>query len=124
MTTIYLDTSIVCCLTDPPSSNSITRACQQLTQLWWHTRCVRSQTHVSEYVLQEIRDGDPLRATRRISEVRYLNQFPATDKLIGTSELLVWGGGLSASMLTQIAEYESPELVAPFELMESNYEDL
>ena len=42
--TIYLDTSVVCHLTDPPSSNPITRACQQLTQLWWHTRCVHSQT--------------------------------------------------------------------------------
>lgn len=78
--TIYLDTSVVCYLTDPPSSNPITRACQQLTQLWWHTRCVRSQTHVSEYVLQEIRDGDPLRAARRFKEVQYLNQFPTTWK--------------------------------------------
>jgi len=74
--TIYLDTSVVYYLTDPPSSNPITRACQQLTQLWWHTRCVRSRTHVSEYVLQEIRDGDPLRAARRFKEVQYLNQFP------------------------------------------------
>lgn len=37
MQTIYLETSIICHLTDPPGTNPITRACQQLTQLWWHT---------------------------------------------------------------------------------------
>jgi hypothetical protein len=61
--TIYLDTSVVCYLTDPPSSNPITRACQQLTQLWWHTRCIRSQIHVSEYYCKKsgraIRSGRP-----------------------------------------------------------------
>lgn len=92
--TIYLDTCVVCYLTDPPSSNPITRACQQLTQLWWHTRCVHSQTHVSEYVLQEIREGDPLRATRRLKEIQYLNQFNAGERITAVSELLVWGGGL------------------------------
>lgn len=161
MSTVYLDTSVVCCLTDPPSRNSITRACQQLTQLWWHTRCVRSQTHVSAYVVQEIKDGDPLRATRRLREVQHLNQFAASNKLIGASELLVLGGGLSGKarkasehivcaamnhcdilltwncrdianaeklplirMLMQIAEYEPPELVTPFEIMENHHEDL
>jgi len=34
MPTVYLETSIICHLTDPPSPNPITRACQQLTQLW------------------------------------------------------------------------------------------
>jgi len=96
MTTIYLDTSIVCYLTVPPSSNSITRACQQLTQLWWHTRCVRSQTHVSEYVLQEIREGDPLRAARRLKEIRNLNQLPIGGRVTAVSELLLLGGGLTA----------------------------
>lgn len=33
MHTIYLETSVICHLTDPPSANPITRACQQLTQL-------------------------------------------------------------------------------------------
>lgn len=94
--TIYLDTSVICHLTDPPSSNPITRACQQLTQLWWRTRCVHSQTHVSEYVLQEIRAGDPLRAARRLKEIRYLNEYTADNRVASIVELLVSGGGLRA----------------------------
>lgn len=35
MQTIYLETSIICHLTDPPSTNPITRACQQLTHEKW-----------------------------------------------------------------------------------------
>lgn len=46
MPTIYLDTSIICHLTDPPSNNPITRACQQLTQLWWHARCDPAHTFI------------------------------------------------------------------------------
>jgi hypothetical protein len=116
---------------------------------------------VSAYVVQEIKDGDPLRATRRLREVQHLNQFAASNKLIGASELLVLGGGLSGKarkasehivcaamnhcdilltwncrdianaeklplirMLMQIAEYEPPELVTPFEIMENHHEDL
>ena len=94
--TVYLDTSVVCYLTDPPSSNPITRACQHLIQLWWHTRCVRSKTHVSEYVLQEIREGDPLRLARRLKEIRYLNEFTVGGPVTSVSELLLLGGGLKA----------------------------
>jgi hypothetical protein len=94
--TIYLDTSVVFYLTDPLSSNPITRACQQLTQLWWHTRCVHNRTNVSEYVLQEIREGDPLRAARRIKEIQHLDKCAIDTRVEGISELLLSGGGLRA----------------------------
>ena len=48
--TVYLDTSVILHLTDPPSPNPIIRACQQLTQLWWDTRCDASKTYVSRYL--------------------------------------------------------------------------
>jgi hypothetical protein len=94
--TVYLETSIICHLTDPPSPNPITRACQQLTQLWWHTRCDPAQTFVSDYVYNEIQAGDPLRAAQRMRAIHHIAQFPAHARMESVWELLVGGGGLTA----------------------------
>jgi hypothetical protein len=96
MPTIYLETSIICHLTDPPSPNPITRACQQLTQLWWHTRCDPQHTFVSDYVQNEINASDPLRALQRTSVIRHLVQHPPHKKMESIWELLIGGGGLNA----------------------------
>jgi len=94
--TIYLDTTVIIYLTDPPSPNPITRACQQLTQLWWHTRCDPARTFVSPYVVEEIESGDPLRALRRLRAIDHLGQVPDHEKIESTTELLFVGGGLTA----------------------------
>lgn len=94
--TVYLDTSIIFHLTDPPSANPITRACQQLTQLWWHTRCVPTKTFISEYVLEDIENRDPLRATRCIKVIQHLAKCPSSSRVMAGGELLIMGGGLKA----------------------------
>lgn len=96
MPTIYLETSIICHLTDPPSTNPITRACQQLTQLWWHTRCDPAHTVVSGYVYEEIYEDDPLRVLQRTRLIRHLFKLPEHQKMVSVRELLVGGGGLKA----------------------------
>jgi hypothetical protein len=94
--TIYLDTSVIEYLTDPPSANSITRACQQLTRLWWNTRCEPAKTYVSKYVIEEIRQGDPLRVAQRMKAIAKLPRLADGIRTTGISELLVAGGGLRA----------------------------
>ena len=97
MQTIYLETSIICHLTDPPSNKSITRACQQVTRLWWQTRCDPSHIFVSEHVHNEIKSGDPLRAIRRLQAIENLVSHPVDPGMRGIEELLFFGGGLKAS---------------------------
>lgn len=96
MPTIYLETSIICHLTDPPSNNPITRACQELTQLWWHTRCDPATTFVSDYVHDEIHASDPLRVAQRTRAIQHLVRHPKHWKMESTRELLLGGGGLTA----------------------------
>lgn len=96
MQTIYLETSIICHLTDPPSPNPITRACQQLTQLWWHTRCDPAYTFVSEHVRSEIECDDPLRALRRLHIIEHLASYATDPQTKRIEELLLGGGGLTA----------------------------
>lgn len=96
MPTIYLETSIICHLTDPPSTNPITRACQQLTQLWWHTRCDPAHTFVSDYVHAEISEDDQQRVLQRKGAIRHLAQLPEYKSIESMRELLIGGGGLKA----------------------------
>lgn len=100
MQTVYLETSIICHLTDPPSPNPITRACQQLTQLWWHTRCDPAYTFVSDHIYNEINASDPLRVVQRTRAIQHLVRHPAHARMESIWELLVGGGGLSAKAAT------------------------
>jgi hypothetical protein len=94
--TIYIEPSVICHLTDPPSANPITRACQQLTRLWWHTRCDPSHTFVSVYVQKDLESGDPLRAIPRMRSVQHLAQHKESQEITNMVELLIAGGGLTA----------------------------
>jgi hypothetical protein len=94
--TVYLDTSIVLYLTDPPSPNPITRACQQLTQLWWYTRCVPNMAYISDQVVDELEEGDPLRLTMRLKIIEPMTRLRDSNQIRHTAELLVLGGGLKA----------------------------
>jgi hypothetical protein len=94
--TVYLDTSIILYLTDPPSPNPITRACQQLTQLWWYTRCVPNMTYVSDQVTEDLKEGDPLRLTLRLKTIEPLICLHHTSQMKRLAELFILGGGLKA----------------------------
>jgi hypothetical protein len=94
--TAYLDTSIILYLTDPPSPNPITHACQQLTQLWWYTRCVPNKAYISDQVIDELEEGDPLRLTMRLKIIEPMTRLRDSNQIQHTAELLVLGGDLKA----------------------------
>jgi hypothetical protein len=94
--TAYLDTSIILYLTDPPSPNPITHACQQLTQLWWYTRCVPNKAYISDQVIDELEEGDQLRLTMRLKIIEPMTRLRDNNQIQHTAELLVLGGGLKA----------------------------
>ncbi|MET0266796.1 MAG: hypothetical protein ABW202_14405 [Duganella sp.] len=94
--TVYIDTSVICYLTDPPSSNPVTRACQLLTQQWWEQRCERSVTYVSDAVLRDIKTGNPARIARRMEIAEQLIHLPSNKRVLAFAELLILGGGLNA----------------------------
>ena len=94
--TVYLDTSVILYLTDPPSPNPIIRACQQLTQFWWDACRVPSMTFVSQYVVKEIEEGMPLRMQRRLKAIDNLVCYPISGRIHSIGELLSLGAGLTA----------------------------
>lgn len=115
MQTIYLETSIICHLTDPPSTNPITRACQQLT----HEKM--------ESTRELLIGGGGLNAKERAA-----TEHIVCAALYHCEILLTWDCANIANayklkllrMLLNNGDYPLPELVTPFELMENSYETL
>lgn len=94
--TVYIDTSVICYLADPPSRHPVTRACQLITKQWWEQHCVRELSYISDAVLRDIETGDPARIERRMAVAKQLIHFPSSDRIRSFAELLILGGGLTA----------------------------
>jgi hypothetical protein len=68
MDMVYLETSIISYLTAKPNRDLVFTAHQQITQEWWASRA-RFDLFVSEIVINEISQGDPLAAAKRLEAV-------------------------------------------------------
>jgi len=89
---LYLETSIVSYLTARPSHDLILAAHQQVTRDWWETRS-SFELFVSQFVLDEAKEGDSEAAGRRLSALReatLLELTPDTGRL--AREILGQGG--------------------------------
>ena len=71
----YVETAAINYLTAKPSSNIIKLARQHLTRQWWERRS-QWRLFISPLVLEEIADGDPAAADKRLEAVRGLSVLP------------------------------------------------
>ena len=66
MDTIYLETSVVSYYTGRPSRDIITAGRQQITREWWDRELKRNRVFISQFVIDEAKQGDPEVAQRRL----------------------------------------------------------
>ena len=70
---IYLDTSVLCALADPPARSAYARTCQSLTRRWFralpHTRNLCTST----FALDKIKAGPATRASARLHVAEQLH---------------------------------------------------
>lgn len=64
--TVYLETSIIGYVASRPSRDLITAANQQLSHDWWHNHRDRFETYISQIVIDECNQGDPIAAQERL----------------------------------------------------------
>jgi hypothetical protein len=76
---VYVESSVVSYLTARPSRLLIVRAHQQVTRRWWRTARERFRLHISELVLEELRQGDAAAARRRLEVVEGLTVLGYRD---------------------------------------------
>jgi hypothetical protein len=79
MPSVYLETTIPSYLAAYPSSDKVFAGHQQTTHDWWKTAAQRFRLFISEHVLDEIRDGDPDAARRRLEIIDGLPVLTMND---------------------------------------------
>jgi len=62
---VYLETSFISYLTGPTSQNIITAANQHITHDWWENRRHAFELFISQFVIDEIRQGHAMESTSK-----------------------------------------------------------
>lgn len=93
---IYLDTSILCALADPPAGTAYARTCQSLTRRWFRRLPHTLNLCTSEIALLSIQSGPPLLTSARLTVAERLHILPSSKEFSRKSKLLLYGGGLSS----------------------------
>ncbi|WP_342115108.1 hypothetical protein [Pseudoduganella sp. OTU4001] len=94
--TIYLDTSTLCALADPPARSAYARTCQSLTRRWFRSLPHTLNLCTSETALRQIQSGPAQLASARLTVAERLHILPYSKKFYRKSKLLLLGGGLSS----------------------------
>ena len=88
---LYLETTVPSYLTSRPSRDLIIASHQRITRDWWEKRRDKFQLYISQLVVDEASDGDPVAARERLNAIQSL---PLLDI---TSEVAELAAGILAS---------------------------
>jgi hypothetical protein len=94
METVYIETTVVSYLTAQPSRDVRVAGHQQTTQLWWAKRRGEFECFVSKMVIDEISDGDPVEAGKRLDAVKDIFVIQVTGEVAVLTRAIMAGGAL------------------------------
>lgn len=92
--TVYIETSVISCLTSRPSRDLVVAAWQQVTQEWWEQQAPAFNLVTSDLVEREASRGDVESAAKRISVIEELRILQTKDAAFELAERLVHDGTL------------------------------
>lgn len=87
--TVYLETTLVSYLVARPSENLIVAAHQELTRQWWSQHLRGFRGVVSQFVLDEARDGEPAMVRKRLKELRRFARLTITAEALALGRALL-----------------------------------
>jgi predicted nucleic acid-binding protein len=92
--TVYLETSVISYLTARPSRDLVVAARQQVTHRWWNE--LRHEFHllISELVIQEAEQGNPIEAAKRLSLIADQDALSIDEQAKLLAEKLIAAGSL------------------------------
>jgi len=96
---LYLETTIIGCLTNRPSSDITVESHRQITHRWWDERRAEYELFISQVVLDEISKGDPTAAADRQALVRGIPVLLTDEAIVGTAGELVRVNALPSKAL-------------------------
>ncbi len=79
---LYLETTIVSYCMARPTDKLIVDAPQELTRQWWEQRLKNFRAFISQFVLDEVGDGDPIKVRRRLQALRGIERLPTVSSAL------------------------------------------
>jgi hypothetical protein len=105
MASVYIETTIPSYLVARASRDVVIAAHQQITHDWWPTAKERFDLYISEAVLNEIRDGDPAYAAKRLDIVADLDVLAFGDDVAFLTREYERRVVLTGSAITDLAHF-------------------
>ncbi len=90
--TVYLETTIPSYLTARPSTNLIIAGEQAITRLWWDSRKVEYRLFISEFVVEEVTQGDCEASQRRLCVISDLEKLLIDQATINLTKKILKTG--------------------------------
>jgi predicted nucleic acid-binding protein len=94
---VYIDTSIPSYLTSRPSREWPLKRYQWVTCLFWNAHGARFEMHVSRFVVDEVKAGDPDAAQKRVEAISSLPRLEIPDDVDRLTALILKKTGLPNS---------------------------
>lgn len=89
---VYVETSVISYLTARPSNDAIALSQQQATREWWENSRLNFDVWISDFVLDEVQDGDAGAAIARLAVAKLLPTLPANEESEMLTRLLLQSG--------------------------------
>lgn len=89
---VYVETSVISYLMSRPSRDLIVAANQQITQDWWQERRDAFDLYISQLVIQEASEGDPIASQQRLKAMAELPLLALGKEAVEFAESLVKTG--------------------------------
>ena len=91
---VYIESSVISYLTARPSNDLIKSARQAITDSWWRNDREKFDIFVSVLVDEEIAQGNPDAAKRRLEITKTIPNLSVSEKSIEIAETLVLSGAV------------------------------
>ncbi|MEI8348346.1 MAG: DNA-binding protein, partial [Pseudomonadota bacterium] len=86
---VYIESTVISYLTSRPSRDVVKLTRQRFTRIWWREFLPKVNPMISEFVLQEIRRGDPDAARRRESAIENFELLDETPLVREIAQLII-----------------------------------
>jgi predicted nucleic acid-binding protein len=92
---VYIETSVISYLVSRPTLDVITAGHQATTLQWWEQQRSRFELVISQFVVDEASEGDPVAAEKRVAALSGISVLPISEpQIIVLAQALLKAGAL------------------------------